>query len=322
MTTWRRTGLIAMVAATLATSTGCAGPSEYRPTEELAGTLGDAPAARYPVPPESPRGDVRVASRGVVSVQPAGGGHRVPMIQIRLVVSNDNDTGPWTFDVREQRLTGLGATEQAPVLVSGPASTDPRLVIAPRQQRSMDLYFRSPGTGGAPPVFDLLWVVHTPLRAVAERTPFEEHRTGDRDVYAAPTTTIGLGPTYWYDAYYYPAFAVPPAIYYAPGPRWYPTPGYRGVPHWPRVDGVGGVPPPSSAAAPATPAAPNVSAPLIAPPVPAQPSISAPALPPAPALAPPPAPAPAPPPIAAPPPAAAPAPPVPSQPNISAPAPR
>jgi hypothetical protein len=275
---------------------GCAGQSQYRPTEAVAGELEGAPAARYPLPPESPRGDVNVASMGVVSVQPAGGGDKVPMIELRLAVSNDNDTGNWTLDVREQRLSLAGGSDTTPAIVSGNASSDPMLVIPPGQRRTVDLYFPSPVAEGKLPGFDLLWVVHTPQRAVAERTPFQEDHSREGDAYGAPTTVIGFGPAYWYDPFYYPFYAAPPVVFYGPGPRWYPAPPYRGGRrHWPG-DGIA---PRSSASAPPVSASPNVSAPrpMPAPPMmPSAPSMSAPA--------------PAPPPA------------VPAQPNISAPAPR
>src|SRR5688572_515746 len=62
----------------------CAAESEYRPTEQLSGRVQGAPAARYAIPPEAPRGDVTVTSRGVAEVEPKEGGGRAPMLHVAL----------------------------------------------------------------------------------------------------------------------------------------------------------------------------------------------------------------------------------------------
>jgi hypothetical protein len=60
---------LAMAWVSIGGITGCAAQTQYRPTEEVAGVLDGALAARYPLPPESPRGDVNIASMGLVSVR-------------------------------------------------------------------------------------------------------------------------------------------------------------------------------------------------------------------------------------------------------------
>src|SRR3954465_7814323 len=79
--------------------TGCAHEYAYMPVDAAAG---GGPAARYPVPPEAPRGEVYVTSFGFMQMDvPAG--HSPAMMHARLVAVN-NSPIPGTVDGRAQRL--------------------------------------------------------------------------------------------------------------------------------------------------------------------------------------------------------------------------
>src|SRR3954465_8340628 len=106
-----------MTAAGILGVAGCATQYAYRPAEMVDATNQGLLAARYPVPPESPRGVVYVTSFGItqVDVRP---GQRAALLQVRLAVSNDNDSGPWTVDSRQQVLNLDGQSPLHPAYVN------------------------------------------------------------------------------------------------------------------------------------------------------------------------------------------------------------
>ena len=169
----------------------CATNMEYVPTEQVSAQIQGRPASQYRVPPESPRGDVTVVSRGVVHVE--SDGHRADMLHVAVRLSNDQDSGPWTFDVREQKLLVPGAGPITPAPVSPAAGGAPVVNVAPGAQRTMDLYFPTPPgvKTNRLHAFDLLWTVRTPQtdrhRAYAVR------RMGIRRlrVSAFPSVSVG-----------------------------------------------------------------------------------------------------------------------------------
>lgn len=272
MTIWRCSrwqAARALVMGLVLAFAGCATTSFYRPTEQLVADVQGFPAARYSVPPEAPRGDVKLISRGVVSVRARESGATGRALQVGLVAANDNDVGPWTIDVRQQRLFLPGYADRAPAL----ASTTPVLTVRPGRSALLELFFRLPAgvdDSSALPAFELLWKVGTPTRVVAERTPFRRE-TIDSSGYpygVEPSVSVGLGfgygygygfarpYGYWgYDPFY------PSYFYYRRPYAPYPPPviHYRAVPR--RVSVVPGrvapVPP-----APPVPAQPNRSAPV------------------------------------------------------------
>ncbi len=274
----------------------CATEMEYVPTEQVSAQIEGRPASQYQVPPESPRGDVTVVSGGVVHVD--RGGHRADMLHVAVRLSNDQDSGPWTFDVREQQLMVPGAGPITPELVSPTADSAAVVNVAPRSQRTMNLFFPPPAGARANRVhsFDLLWTVRTPERTVTERTPFEAWGT---DGYGYPPFTyasygLGFGPFWWshplYGPYYpfrYSYYWVPPMGYGYGYGYGLPYRHYGYVPHYPGAHGPHAVPlaPPAPAAPGPRPAPPMPSVPMQAapaapapspPPVPSQPNISAP----------------------------------------------
>lgn len=212
----------------LATIAGCAGPQyTYLPAEQATATIAGEPAARYAIPPESPRGAVRVATTGIVELQSRMGGE-IRAIQIRMVVANNNGDAPWVLDTREQFLSIAHQGESRAAFVNSNAAVSPEIQIAPGQQRTIDFYYPLPRhlqKASKVPEFDFAWIVHTPERDVAERTPFDRYRVETE--YPSERAGFGMGAgSYWYYDRAWPSFgfAQPvvierPRTYLVPAPE-------------------------------------------------------------------------------------------------------
>src|SRR6188472_180746 len=88
----------ATILVTAAATVGCVHEFAYLPVDNGRG----APASRYAIPPEAPRGEVYVTSFGFTQMDVAEG-RRADMMHARLVaVNNGGDT--WTVDGRAQQL--------------------------------------------------------------------------------------------------------------------------------------------------------------------------------------------------------------------------
>src|SRR5512135_1097435 len=91
----------AQLALVVAAISGCGESQSYvyapQTTNEISANL---PAARTPIPQEAPQGAVEVASYGITHLHP--GGANVPVLHVRMIVTNDGDDTPWTVDTREQ----------------------------------------------------------------------------------------------------------------------------------------------------------------------------------------------------------------------------
>jgi hypothetical protein len=134
-------------------------------------------AADYPIPPNAPQGDVRIASYGITDVSPKNSPNEIHRaLHLRIVVA-DNGPTPWTFDTREQRLDLSGHGPIAPAFASANSGAPPPLVtVDPNAKRIVDLFFLLPSDvqhADVLPEFDALWRVTTASGVVVERTPFE-----------------------------------------------------------------------------------------------------------------------------------------------------
>jgi hypothetical protein len=167
---------VVLAVSLLASASGCSTPYAYVPTTNAIATVGNHVAADYAVPPEAPKGDVRIASYGITSVTPHGDGAKARALHLRLVLANNGAT-TWTLDTRAQRLDLGGAALLAPAFASANAGAPPPVVtVPPNGKRVIDLFFLlPPGLDHSPklPEFDALWRVDTGNRVVADRTPFE-----------------------------------------------------------------------------------------------------------------------------------------------------
>jgi hypothetical protein len=157
----------------------------YAPVTTTSADLAGASAAAYGIPPDAPRGDVRLAMMGISSLAATEGAPgsrdrgdtmRTDAIHIGLAVSNRSDQA-WTVDPSEQHLTltvkqhrnDIWATNREMAL-SGP------VVVPPRSTRMIDLYFPLPidfKKEDAPPPFDVVWTVHAGAQPVSRRTTFQ-----------------------------------------------------------------------------------------------------------------------------------------------------
>jgi hypothetical protein len=227
---------------------GCAHEYAYWPAGPAAGS---GPAARYPIPPEAPRGEVYVTSFGYTDLD-LDDGRSAQMPHARLVAVN-NGPDAWTLDGREQQLTvAPGQAPLAPAFANTDAGAGPVYTVPPGQRRTFDFYYAPPPPLDKPSQvgwFEFDWRVNVGAQPIAQRTSFQrfEERPATYGTYPGYVFVgLGWGPLWWYDPFYY-RYAHPPIIrgyYYPPirgrtyGPSWHGVPrtvppgggGWRGAP--------------------------------------------------------------------------------------------
>jgi hypothetical protein len=258
----------------LAVGAGCAHEFTYVPVGP--GATG-GPAARYPIPPAAPQGEVYVTSFGLTEMDVAPG-RRANMLHARLAVSNGSAV-PWSVDGRQQMLMAPGQTPQPPAFLNTDAAGGPIYYVSPGRASVFDLYYPLP-----PPLdqlrylggFTLAWNVSAGGQVVADQTSFQGVEGMARSYGPYPpyvTVGLGFGIGWWYGPFW-PYYHHPPYIrgyYYPParvrGTAWRGAPptAWRGTP--PAATGSGswrGTPPASTSsplrAAPApAPAAPRAA---------------------------------------------------------------
>jgi hypothetical protein len=168
-------------AIVLLAAVGCAsGRYIYEPEENATARISGRPAAYYPVPPQAPRGDVRVATLGIATLQsPSGAGPSVHVMHVRMIVDDNVDTVAWHVDTREQ-LGGVGGHGQSrPAFASVHPGGAPVVTIAPGMSATLDLFYPLPADvqeASEIPRFELLWKLGTSDGPVAERATFERLR--------------------------------------------------------------------------------------------------------------------------------------------------
>jgi hypothetical protein len=175
----------------------CASTPEFAPEGARISASG-ALVQRVAVPPEQPRGEVRIESIGL-SRMDAGGGE-LQALHLRMTVSNDGDPTAWTVDSRQQ-LVDIAGRRTAPLYANSDRDSLPLLRIGMRDQRVLDLYYPLPPGVDDDDLagFDLLWSVSTGQRKVAQRTPFGRV---EREPYPTGPMYAGWGPFWWHDPYY------------------------------------------------------------------------------------------------------------------------
>jgi hypothetical protein len=208
---------------------GCASEERYiyRPEENASARVAGRPAANYAVPAHEPRGRVRVATLGIAKLEPRGGGQTMRAMHVRLVVDNNDDTGPWQVDTRDQWGTLANYGQSRPAFAGASHGRPPILQIPSGTTDTIDLYYPLPSSmqeTSEIPHFEVLWRVQTPETLVSERTSFERLR-----VEPAPSPGY-YGPGYpgygmawggspwfgWYDPFWPDyAFWGAPVVYYS-----------------------------------------------------------------------------------------------------------
>jgi hypothetical protein len=219
---------LAALAFAISTGAGCAHNYVYWPAGP---GLGEGPAGRYPIPPESPRGEVYVTSFGFTDVDVTSG-QTVDLLHARLAVVN-HGPGMWTLDGREQALSVPGQPTIGAAFLNTDAGSGPVYTIGPGQTRVFDLYYSVP-----PPQdqaknlagFELLWRVNVDGRPMAQRTPFQRLTEPAQSYGPYPafvSLRLGWAPLWWYGPIY--PYRYPPVIrtYYYPPIRGRTGPGWR-----------------------------------------------------------------------------------------------
>jgi hypothetical protein len=204
-------GRAALPLAVLLAMAGCASEEQYiyRPEENATARVAGTPAAYYAVPMHEAHGGVRVATLGIAQLEPRRGGARLHAMHVRLVVDNNDDTGPWQVDTREQWGT-LDTHEQSrPAFAAATRGRPPIVQIPQGTSDTIDLYYPLPASmqkASEVPHFEVLWRVQTPETLVSERTSFERLRVepAPSPGYCGPGYAYGMewaGPRWygWYD---------------------------------------------------------------------------------------------------------------------------
>jgi hypothetical protein len=203
----------------IALLTGACMTYGYLPVSQNTATIGGRYAAEYPVPPDAPKGDVRIASFGFADLTPNGvpddEAHALHALHLRVVVTDSGDHD-WTLDTREQRIDLPLRGQSAPAFASAdPNGTAPPVVTVPAGgRRVVDLFFPLPTDlqgAGQLPAFDTVWTVHTATQAVTQRTPF------DRIIGPPVVTEFDYGEDYWGPPYWNnPSYAAATFVGVAP----------------------------------------------------------------------------------------------------------
>jgi len=120
--------IVAVVAAA-----GCAHEFAYRPVDAAAA---GAPASRYQIPPEAPRGEVYVTSFGFTQMDVAEG-RSAQLMHARVVAVNNGHDG-WTVDEMALRRSAGSPQNGGPQpRVSSPPGGSSFQTSAPRSPSSM-----------------------------------------------------------------------------------------------------------------------------------------------------------------------------------------
>jgi hypothetical protein len=245
------------VAVVASAAAGCVHEYAYVPVGP--GT-GNGPAARYPIPPDAPRGEVYVTSFGFTLMDVAQG-RSAQMMHARVVAVNNTGQETWTLDGRDQQLVvAPGQPLLQPAFANTDAGAGPVYAVPPGQRRVLDLYYAVPPPFDDPTrlgSFELDWRVNVGNLPIASRTPFQRLEGAPAGYAPYPDYVfVGLGwaPLWWYGPFFPHAYAYRPVIhnyYYPPirartyGPTWRGVPpggsGWRGSP--PGGSGWRGSPP-------------------------------------------------------------------------------
>src|SRR5262249_14688683 len=120
------------LAAFIATAACSSGRYVYRPEENATARMAGRPAALYRIPPRAPHGDVRVATLGIATLAPREHDEaRMHAMHVRLIVSNNDDSGPWQVDTREQIGSLDSYGQSRPAFASAGVGHPPIVAIAP-----------------------------------------------------------------------------------------------------------------------------------------------------------------------------------------------
>jgi hypothetical protein len=184
----------------LGLAAACGSGTKYIYAPEGANLSEGSLTSELQIPPEQPRGEVKVQSGGITELNTDG--QKTPVMHVRLTVANNSDQNPWTVDTREQLLDIRGRGRAAPIVINTDRDRGPLIQIPRLDQRIIDLYYPLPPDVEKPDQladFDLIWQVRTGPRLVAQRTSFGRVSIEPE---VDPTLYAGWGSYWWYDPFY------------------------------------------------------------------------------------------------------------------------
>lgn len=127
--------------------------------------------AEYPFPPDSPQGDIRLATSGLAKVS----ADAPTAVQLRMVVRNRSQER-WVIDPREQKLVLVARGDERTIHTTASTTSAVAVEVLPAQSATIDLSFDLPPTTSKPseiPAFDAVWTVRVGERRITTRTTFE-----------------------------------------------------------------------------------------------------------------------------------------------------
>jgi hypothetical protein len=165
-------GAVVSILAVALAMCACGTRYAYAPVTTTSAEVVGNPAADYPFPPEAPRGDVRLATLGLVDVGDS------KAIRLRMILTN-RGSEPWLLDKSEQQLAVVASEDgkkRTEIVHALTQVAGARVEVPPQQTETVDLFFPLPRDASDPsevPAFDAIWTVRVGARAIATRTPFE-----------------------------------------------------------------------------------------------------------------------------------------------------
>ncbi|MEA2697758.1 MAG: hypothetical protein QOI66_2029 [Myxococcales bacterium] len=153
----------------------------YRPADNATATMKGRVAADYQIPPNAPRGDVRLASFGIGKISMSGSSNqKQKAVHVRMIVT-DNSQTPWTMDMRQQAIALPDGQQLAPAYASTHEGQNglPSVTVPARGKRIIDLFYGLPANiqlASQLPSFSVVWHVNMSQQQVTERTRFDRMR--------------------------------------------------------------------------------------------------------------------------------------------------
>lgn len=188
---------ILLVAGALACSTP---RYSYAPVRATSADLAGAPAAIYSIPPDDPRGDVRLATFGMARLVPDEvEDSALWAVHIALVVTNRSDE-TWSVDGTEQQLRVENGNDLVQA-TNDQLDDPPVMAVPPHGVTWVHLFFPlDPQRPRFVPAFEVRWTLRTSTRVFHERTLFERFALEPRHVEnddGLPVLEKNEGPDKW-----------------------------------------------------------------------------------------------------------------------------
>jgi hypothetical protein len=170
----RVNALLRVVGIAAALAAGCHPPEEVETT--IPTTLTLQPAAEYPIPPQAPQGQLRLAIAGVTKLKsPNHEWSSVRALRLDLAIDNRSDQ-VWVLNPDQQIGVLNGTLHEPPI--SAEANNGVRLgviAVPPHSSLRVNLYYPVPesvASANSLRSFDVEWRVESDHHVVAERTLF------------------------------------------------------------------------------------------------------------------------------------------------------